>query len=285
MDTLVALAVTAPALVAAGAGGWFVLRGQRTARARRLAFSASREEVRIARKRVTAARIEVRVARAELSRVQAERAAGRASADEISAARRALDAAQRETKAASATLRARRATLVADRAALAGRINDPAQLPLARLMAADDVVTTRWMEYETDAARQLAFPAMSDTRVPATAAFFAELHTTRALRPPSPDTRMTPAEFGAYRDAVSRLTRAFDVAETEAWEQARAAGSAPDGPGPGAPRSGAPRPGSWVSSAQAAAQNLAQTLLAQGAEALARATAPRRGTDDDSNHA
>ena len=84
---------------------------------------------------------------------------------------------------AAAMLRLRRANLSADRAALAVRTTDPAQLPLARLMAGDDAVTARWMEYETDAARQLAFPAMSDARVPQTAAFLSEHRTARALRP------------------------------------------------------------------------------------------------------
>ena len=78
-------------------------------------------------------------------------------------------------------------------------------------MAADDAVTARWMQYEPDPARQLAFPAMGDARVPSTAAFLAELKTTRALRPAAPDARITPAQFTAYRDGVARLGRAFDA--------------------------------------------------------------------------
>ena len=262
-----------PTAIGAGALGWLGLRGQRgrrmSAKARRLAYDASREAVRAAQQEVQTSRHGVHVARAELARVQAGRTAGYAGADEVTAARRALDAAQRAARAAAATLRARRASLAADRAAL-GRSSDPAQLPLARVMAADDAVTARWMEYETDAARQLAFPAMSDARVPQTAAFLSEHRTARALRPATATARITPAQFGAYRDAVARLHHTFEAAEAEAWRRARAAGSAPAGPGPDSPRAA-----DWVLTAQEIAQNLTQTVLARGAEALARATAPR----------
>lgn len=69
------------------------------------------------------------------------------------------------------------------------------------------------MEYETDPARQIAFPAMSDSNVPTTAAFFVAVERARDLRPHG---RVTPAEFTAYRDAVADLQRAFDVAERAA---------------------------------------------------------------------
>ncbi|MBN9215166.1 MAG: hypothetical protein ABS62_01510 [Microbacterium sp. SCN 70-200] len=263
-----------PAVVGAGTVGWLGLRGQRSAKARRLAYDASREALRTARQDATAARIAARVARAELARAQAERAAGRVSSAAVAAARRAVDVAQRELKAASAAVRARRAGLSADRAALGARPTDPAQLPLARLIAADDAVTARWMDYETDAAKLIAFPAMSDARVPETAAFLAEQRTARALRPASAAARITPAQFGAYRDAIARATHAFDAAEAEAWRRARGAGTAPAGPGPDTTTTSA-----WVISAQEIAQNLTQTVIARGAEALARATAPRQTAD------
>ncbi len=262
-----------PTMIGAGTLGWIGLRGQRSAKARRLAYDASREALRTARQDAAASRIAVRVARAELAQAQAEAAAGRTTHAEVAAARRALDAAQRETRAAAAGVRARRASLSADRVALSAqgsRGSDPAQLPLGRVMAADDAVTARWMQYETDPARQLAFPAMGDARVPSTAAFLAELKTTRALRPAAPDARITPAQFTAYRDGVARLARAFDAAEAEAWRLARREGTAPAGPGPVTTA-----PAAWVASAQEIAQNLTQTVLARGAEALARATAPR----------
>lgn len=265
-----------PTVIGAGTLGWVGLRGQRTAKARRLAYDASRDALRRARQDAAAARVAVRVARAELVQAQAEAAAGRTSPAAVAAARRALDAAQRETRAAAAGVRARRASVSADRVALnahggqRGRAGDPAQLPLARVMAADDAVTARWMEYETDAARQLAFPTLGDARVQTTAAFLAELQTTRALRPPSADARITPAQFTAYRDGVARLTRAFDAAEAEAWRIARREGSAPAGAGPDTAA-----PSAWITSAQEIAQNLTQSVFARGAEALARATTPR----------
>lgn len=264
-----------PTVIGAGTLGWFGLRGQRTAKARRLAYDASREALRIARQDATTARLAARAARAELTRAQAARTAGYGTTEEVAAARRALDAAQRETKAASATLRARRANVSADRAALGARSDDPAHLPLARVMAADDALTARWMEYETDAAKVLAFPAMSDAREPATAAFHADHHQARALRPAAATVRITPAQFGAYRDAVARMYRSFEAAEAEAWRRARATGSAPSGPGPDSARSAGTSANEWVSSAQEIAQNLTQSMLARGAEALSRMTAPR----------
>lgn len=268
----------AAVMVAAGGFGWWGLRAQRGTRARRLAYDASRVQLRQAQVDATTARLHARAERAELTRAQAALGAGRGRPDEVAHARRAYDAAQRDARAAGATLRARRATLMADRAELGVRSNDPAQLPLARVMAADDAVTARWMAYETDAARLIAFPAMSDARVPATAAFLAAHHEARGHRPAASDARVTPAQFGAYRDAVARAASAFEAAEAEAWRRARAAGSAPAGPGPDTAdeRGGwAQTQSAWVLSAQEVAANLAQSVLARGAEALARATAPR----------
>lgn len=266
----------APTAIGAGALGWLGLRGQRAVKARRLAYDASRAALRTARQDATAARIDARVARAELTRAHAERAAGRATSADVAAARRVLATAQRESRAARAVVRARRAGLSADRAALNARPSDPARLPLARLLAADDAVTARWLDYETDAAKAIAFPAMSDTRVPETAAFLTELRTTRALRPASAVARITPAQFGAYRDAVARLARTFDACEAEAWRRARAAGSAPAGGAPHAAHADTGEPITWIVSAQ----QFAQTVIARGAEVIAHATASAPGSPD-----
>lgn len=269
-----------PAVIGAGTLGFLGLRGQRTARARRLAYDASRADLKAARQDAASARIAMRVARAEMARTLAERSAGRADGADVARSRRALDAAQRDAKAATATIRVHRANLTAARAALDVRTTDPSQFPLGRLMAADDTVTARWMQYETDPARVIAFPAMTDARVPATATFLAELRTTRALRPATAAARITPAQFAAYRDGVARLSHALDLAEAEAWRQARAAGDLPRTPQPGDPDAAAQPAGpAWISSAQEIAQNLTQTVLARGAEALARATAPRHQAD------
>ena len=280
---LVAWWWTVPAVIGAGALAWFGLRGQRSGRARRLAYDASREAVRAAQREVATTRMSLRVARAELARTLAERSAGRADGADVARARRAVDLSQRDGKAAAATLRARRAALSADRAAVPGRSSDPRELPLARVMASDDAVTARWMEYETDAAKVIAFPAMADATVPETAAFLSQLRTTRALRPATATAPMSPAEFTAYRDAVARLAHAYDRAEAEAWRRARREGSAPAGPGPDTAQ-----PSDWMLSAQEIAQNLTEAMIArgaeafaQGAEAIARLSTPRDRRRDE----
>lgn len=258
-----------PTVIGAGAAGWLGLRHERSQRLRRIELDAARSELVTARRDATSARLSVRVARTELARVQAERTASRATSADVAAARRELDRAQRETKAAAATARARRAHVSAARAGLPTG-SDPAALPLARLMAAHDAVTARWMDYETDPAKLIAFPAMTDARVPLTAAFLSEQRAVREVRPASAQARITTAQFTTYRDGVARLARAFDAAEAEAWRQARASGSAPTQPAPTDPD--APAPG-WSTIAQTFTQTLTQTVIERSAEALARVTA------------
>lgn len=254
---------TGPTVIGAGTLGFFGLRRQRSTRARKLEYDAAREDLRRERQRAVSARLDVRVTRAELARVQAERSAGRAGLAEVGAARQAVDRAQREARAAAATVRARRAHVSAARAAMPASARDQGALPVARLMAAHDDITAQWMQYETDAAKLIAFPTMSDGRVPATGAFLTEARAAQDLRPATPHARMTTAQYTQYRDAVQRLRVAFDAAEADAWRRARAAGTAPEGPGPDA----ATRP-HW----SVVAQSVTETLLARSAEALARAT-------------
>ncbi len=256
-----------PTVIGAGTLGFLGLRQQRTVRARKLEYDAARDDLRRERLHATSTRMDVRVTRAELARVQAERFAGRADTAAVGAARHALDRAQREARAAAAAVRARRAHVSAARAALPAATRDPASLPLAKLMSTHDAITAQWMQYETDPAKLIAFPTMSDGRVPLTAAFLADARGAQELRPATAQTRMTAAQFSAYRDAVHRLQVAFDAAEADAWRRARTAGTAPAGPGPDAP--GAPH---WT----VMAQTLTDTLLARSAEALARATGQSR---------
>ena len=61
-----------PTMIGAGTLGWIGLRGQRSAKARRLAYDASRDALRTARQDAAASRIAVRVARAELAQAIAE---------------------------------------------------------------------------------------------------------------------------------------------------------------------------------------------------------------------
>lgn len=261
-----------PTVIGAGTLGFVGLRRQRSVRARKLEYDAAREDLRRDRLRATSTRMDVRVTRTELARVQAERFAGRADSAAVGAARHAVDRAQREARAAAAAVRARRAQVTAARAALPASLRDPASLPVAKLMSAHDAITAQWMQYETDPAKLIAFPTMSDGRVPRTAAFLAEARAAQNLRPASAQSRMTTAQFAAYRDAVHRLQVAFDAAEAEAWRAARARGTAPAGPGPESAGGGTPH---WT----VVAQSLTDTLLARSAEAIARATGQHRRDD------
>jgi len=260
-----------PIVIGTGTLGWFGLRHQRTVSARRLEYDAARHDLRGARREATTTRVAVRVARADLARAQAERTASRATSADVAAARRDLQRAQREAKAAAATVRSRRAHVSAARAALPRSAADASSLPLGRLMAAHDAVTARWLDYETDPAKLIAFPTMSDGRQPRTAAYLARRAAAQRLRPSSAQPRMTPEEFAAYREAVHLLTRAFDDAEAEAWRHARAHGTIPPG------QDADPEPAGWAS----VAQSVAQTVIATSADAISRAAASVRAASAD----
>lgn len=199
----------APAIGGAGATGFAVARRRAVVSGRRLGYDAARLDLRRAQQEARAAADAARVARAEVARVSAERAASRADAADVAAARRALHELQLESKAAAARVRACRARLTAERTAL----TSGGELPLDRLRARHDAVLARWMEYETDPAKLLAFPAMSDGRQPATSAFLAALQQARELRPRADASRFTASDYAAYRDAVEKLERAFEIAE------------------------------------------------------------------------
>lgn len=93
---------------------------------------------------------------------------------------------------------------------------DPATSSLERLFAAHDDVTRRWLEYELDVAKMIAFPAMSDGRQPLTAAFLRAKKTADGLRPASGSARVAPEHLREYREAVTDYEVAFDVAERDA---------------------------------------------------------------------
>ncbi|MFT4215029.1 MAG: hypothetical protein QM622_09675, partial [Microbacterium sp.] len=154
-----------------------------------------------------------------------------------------------------------RARVGAARAALPAAA-DPAAQPLARLMSAHDALTARWMAYETDPGLLIVFPTMTDARVPTTATFLAEQRAVRELRPASAHTRLTTAQFAAYRDGVARLGRAFDAAEAEAWRRARASGAAPPVPTRGDPDAADTTRSDWSA--------LAQTVIERSTAALSR---------------
>lgn len=87
---------------------------------------------------------------------------------------------------------------------------------LERLFATHDAVTARWLEYELDVAKIIAFPAMSDGRQPLTAAFLRAKRIADGLRPASVKARITKEQLTEYRNAVADFEVAFDVAERDA---------------------------------------------------------------------
>lgn len=91
----------------------------------------------------------------------------------------------------------------------------PNQL-LVRLFAEHDEITARWLDYELDVSKLIAFPAMSDGRQPLVAAFLKAKKTADALRPPSADAEVSERQVSEYLDAVGAYAVAFEVAEKDA---------------------------------------------------------------------
>ena len=91
-------------------------------------------------------------------------------------------------------------------------------------------------------------------RVPETSVFVAAQQHALSLRPPSEKKRVTPAEFAAYRDAVSHAARTFEIAERAAWLSA-------EGRPPTDMNDGGPPP--WTT--------VAESVIRRSAEALGRA--------------
>lgn len=223
MDPILALVAEwwwiAPAGAGAGALGWIGLRRRRPSlrpAQRRLELDAAQLDVRRAQQTVTHSRAQLKVARAELLRAQAEKSTPRGAAGAVAEARRRLQLAERQARAAVADLKARRAGVQAARAMMPAPRDEPERFPLARLMAEHDALAARWMEYETDAAKAIGFPMMSDARWPPLELFLREHQQASWLRPASRDARIAPADYSAYREAVRRATHAFDAAERQA---------------------------------------------------------------------
>lgn len=205
----------APTVAGLGAVSYGVLTTGRR-RAKRLELDAARHEVATAHAAHAAARADVRSAHAEVLAAQAQRGADGFLG--VAKARQALHEAKRRQRTAMLTLRAKRSAVRAARAQIAA---SSTPLPLARVMARHDAVTTRWLEYETDVAKVIAFPQMSDVRHPSTAAFLDAQLEARRTRPASDRARVSPEDFLAYRDAVHALEVAFAAAEQDAGRAAR----------------------------------------------------------------
>ena len=208
----------APVVAGAGAATYagVTARGRR---ARRIELDAARREVSLAYRSLIAARARVREAQAQVLSARAASgspAFGRQlSNPEMVQAKRRLQEAKREAGSASLVLRARRASVKSTTALYhAASTADP--LPVERLFAAHDAVVARWMSYETDVAKAISYPQFSDTRHPATLAFFRAYRDAQILRPASARERIPAERFLEYRDAVRSLEAAFDEAERQA---------------------------------------------------------------------
>ncbi|MCR2808249.1 MULTISPECIES: hypothetical protein [unclassified Microbacterium] len=133
---------------------------------------------------------------------------------EVLHAKAELKAAQAAARGNSLILPATGAQSPADATIPGGAA--PGATQLERLFAAHDAVTARWLEYELDVAKLIAFPAMSDGRQPLTAAFLRAKRVADGLRPASAKARLTKDQLAEYRNAVADFEVAFDVAERDA---------------------------------------------------------------------
>jgi len=120
-----------------------------------------------------------------------------------------------EIKAAQLAARGQVAPQVSPREAAAQQTNAAKEL-LGRLFAEHDEITARWLEYELDVAKMIAYPAMSDGRQPLTAAFLRAKKIADALRPSSTEAKVSEQQVSEYLDAVGNYAVAFEIAEKDA---------------------------------------------------------------------
>lgn len=208
-----------PAVAGAGAASYMGLTTGRR-RARRLELDAARHEESVAYRALVVAKAQVRSAQAD---VLAARSRGGHVAPVDT--KRALATAREAEKSASYALRASRARVKASYVQYRGQTKTE-PLPIERLYAAHDAVNARWLAYETDVDKALAYPQLTDARHPATVAFLQAQREAQWLRP-TPGRRVAPAEFAAYRDAVAAMDAALTEAERTAGVPG--AGRAPQG--------------------------------------------------------
>jgi hypothetical protein len=242
----------APAAAGAGAATYAGLTA-RSRRARRLELDAARHEESRAYRELVAAKARVRTAQADLMTAKSRAAAP------SPAARRELQAAKDSEKAASLALRASRSRVKAGYAQYrAATSHDP--LPIDRLYAAHDSVNARWLAYETDVDKALAYPRMTDTRHPATVTFLRAQRETLAKRPTLRD-RVTPEQFLEYRIAVRELEVAFEEAERQA----------------GVPGAARPTPATTAAAGLSAAAAMISDLADRLPSLIVRVPPPRPG--------
>ncbi|WP_341956748.1 hypothetical protein [Microbacterium sp. LWH13-1.2] len=234
----------APVAAGGAVAGAVGLRRRSTKSGRRLEYDAARHDLKAAQQTAVERRMAVKLARADVARISAERSARRATPEQVAGAKRMLRAKENDAKAAAADVRAKQVRLSAARAAIPAA---SAPRPLERLQAQHDAIVVRWMQYETDAGLQIAYPAMTDVKQPATAEYLrAAGHAVEARR--TATGRVSAEDYAAYRDAVADLERAFEAAEHSARVQAGEA----------------PQPASaW--------QDAAQDMISRSADAIDRA--------------
>jgi hypothetical protein len=93
---------------------------------------------------------------------------------------------------------------------------------IAKVLDRHAVTDARWLDYETDIAKLLDFPMMTDMRQPLTVDFHRARSHADLLRPATVDDLI--GDRGAqldYRDAVHDYVAAFGLAETEAIRRRR----------------------------------------------------------------
>lgn len=208
----------APAALGAGAATYTGLTTTRR-RARRLELDGARHDEMRAHRALIATRALVADAQAGVLTARASSGPSSLSTALIGTpamveAKRQLQVAKLAEKSATLALRATRARVKATRVSyLSASGADP--LPIERLFASHDAVTARWMAYETDIAKALAYPQLTDANQPATIAFLRRQREAQQLRPAVTD-RVTPEQYAAYRAAVAAVADAFDEAERQA---------------------------------------------------------------------
>lgn len=209
----------APVAVGAGSATYAGLT-TRSRRARRLELDGARHEEALAFRALAAARVRVSDAQADVHSARASSPAPSLSTaligtTEMNESKRRLQEAKRAEKSAALTLRATRTRVKATRITYhAASASDP--LPIDRLFAAHDAVIGRWMAYETDIAKAIAYPRLTDPNQPATIAFLRRQREAQRLRPGSARDRIPPEQYTDYRAAVRALESAFDEAERHA---------------------------------------------------------------------
>jgi len=97
-----------------------------------------------------------------------------------------------------------------------------ARREIRKVLDQHDGIDARWLDYETDVAKLLDFPMMTDMRQPLTIEFHRARSRADLLRPSKAEDLVDDRDARLdYRDAVHDYAAAFDVAEAEAIRRRR----------------------------------------------------------------